>query len=208
MNNHGFIRVAAAVPALQVADCAYNGERILALMARAESEEVSVLVFPELALTGYTCGDLFQQVTLQKGALEALQHLAQLGMMVYSGIAIVGLPVSVDDQLFNCAAILQGGRIHGLVPKSFLPNYKEFYEERWFSPGVSARSREISLDGTKVPFGTGLLFESAEVEGLVLGVEICEDLWTPSPPSSLQAMHSATLLTNLSASNEIIGKAA
>ncbi|MFL5243267.1 MAG: NAD(+) synthase [Gemmataceae bacterium] len=208
MTNHGFLRVAAAVPALRVADCAYNAERILALMARAETQEVGILVFPELSITGYTCGDLFQQIVLQKGALEALSHLAQLGMMVYSGIAVVGLPVALDDQLFNCAAVIQGGRILGLVPKSYLPNYKEFYEARWFSPAASVRSRDIVLEGTSVPFGAGQLFEAPEVEGLILGVEICEDLWTPLPPSSHQALHGATVLANLSASNEVIGKAA
>src|SRR5258708_1012782 len=208
MSNHGFLRVAAAVPALRVADCAYNAERILALMARAETQEVGILVFPELCVTGYTCGDLFQQITLQKGALEALAHLAQLGMMVYSGVAIVGLPISLDDQLFNCAAVIHGGRILGLVPKSYLPNYKEFYEARWFSPAASVRSTDVLVDGTSIPFGAGQLFESPEVEGLILGVEICEDLWTPMPPSSNQALHGATVLANLSASNEVIGKAA
>jgi NAD+ synthase (glutamine-hydrolysing) len=208
MSHHGFLRVAAAVPNLRVADCAFNCERLLALMTRAESEDVSVLIFPELSLTGYTCADLFQQDTLRAAALETLGQVAQLGMMVYSGIAVVGLPLAVDDQLFNCAAVLHRGKVLGVIPKSFLPNYKEFYEARWFAPASAARSREVTLGGKQVPFGTDLLFEATDVEGLTLGVEICEDLWMPVPPSSLQALSGAAVLANLSASNEVIGKAA
>jgi NAD+ synthase (glutamine-hydrolysing) len=207
MTYHGFLRVAAAVPALRVADCAFNAERIHALLGRAEREGVAVLVFPELALTGYTCADLFQQTSLQRGALAALLELARAGATVYSGLAVVGLPLAVDDQLFNCAAVLYRGRVLGVVPKSFIPNYKEFYEGRWFAAAATARSQEITLEGAVVPFGTHLLFDATDVEGLVLGVEICEDLWVPVPPSSFQAVHGATVLVNLSASNEVIGKA-
>jgi NAD+ synthase (glutamine-hydrolysing) len=208
MSHHGFLRVAAAVPNLRVADCAFNCERLLALLTQAESEDVSILVFPELSLTGYTCADLFQQETLRASALETLDQVAQLGRMVFSGIAVIGVPLAVDDQLFNCAAVLHRGKVLGVVPKSFLPNYKEFYEARWFSPAAAARSRETTLGGKQVPFGTDLVFEATDVEGLTLGVEICEDLWMPVPPSSLQALNGATVLANLSASNEVIGKAA
>ena len=120
---HGFLRVAAAVPTLRVADCAFNAERILALMARAESEQVAVLVFPELCLTGYTCADLFQHGVLQHGAIDALGRLVEAGAQAYSGLAVVGLPLAVDDQVFNCAAVLHRGRVLGVVPKSFIPNY-------------------------------------------------------------------------------------
>jgi NAD+ synthase (glutamine-hydrolysing) len=208
MSHHGFLRVAAAVPTLRVADCAYNSERLLALMTRAESEDVSVLVFPELCLTGYTCADLFQQEALRTAAVESLTQLTQLGMMVYSGVAIVGLPLAVDDQLFICAAVLHRGKVLGVIPKSFLPNYKEFYEARWFALAAAARSREVTLAGKSVPFGIDLLFTATDVEGFTLGVEICEDLWMPIPPSSWQALNGATILANLSASNEVIGKAA
>jgi NAD+ synthase (glutamine-hydrolysing) len=208
MSHHGFLRVAAAVPKVRVADCAYNCERLLALMTRAESEDVSLLVFPELSLTGYTCADLFQQETLRTSAEATLRQIAQLGMMVYSGIAVVGLPLAIDDQLFNCAAVLLRGKVLGVIPKSFLPNYKEFYEARWFAPAAAARSREITVASHRVPFGTDLLFDAIDVEGLTLGVEICEDLWMPVPPSSLQTLCGATVLANLSASNEVIGKAA
>src|SRR5262245_14024652 len=207
MTPHGFLRVATAVPTLRVADCAFNAERILALLARAEREGVALVVFPELCLTGYTCADLFQHVALQRGAVNALARLAREAASVFSGLAIVGLPVALDDQLFNCAALLHQGRVLGVVPKSFIPNYKEFYERRWFTPAATARSRSILLNGEPVPFGTDRLFAAADMEGLVVGVEVCEDLWVPTPPSSFQALRGATVLVNLSASNEVIGKA-
>jgi NAD+ synthase (glutamine-hydrolysing) len=205
---HGFLRVAAASPVLRVADCAFNAQRILALMRRAEGDGVAVLVFPELSLTGYTCADLFQHSTLQRGALDALEQILRAGADLFSGIAFVGLPLAVDDQVFNCAAVLHRGRLLGLVPKSFIPNYKEFYERRWFAAAATARSREVSVFGNFVPFGVDRLFAASEIEGLTLGVEICEDLWTPIPPSSGQALAGATVLVNLSASNEVVGKAA
>jgi NAD+ synthase (glutamine-hydrolysing) len=208
MNPYGFLRVAAATPALRVADCEYNTGQILDLMRQVEAEGVAVLVFPELSLTGYTCADLFHQAVLQRGAVEALGELCRAGADAFTGVAVVGLPLVVDDQVFNCAAVLHRGRVLGVVPKSFLPNYKEFYEERWFAPAATARSREVSLCGQAVPFGTGHLFDATDVVGLTVGVEICEDLWVPIPPSSAQALAGATVLVNLSASNEVIGKAA
>jgi NAD+ synthase (glutamine-hydrolysing) len=208
MTHHGFLRVASAVPTLRVADCDTNAERILGLMARAQEEGVAVLVFPELCLTGYTCADLFQQWTLQRSALAALEHVARAGAQAFSGLAVVGLPLGVDDQMFNCAALIHRGRVLGIVPKSFIPNYKEFYEGRWFAAAATARSRTITLHGETVPFGTDRLFAATDVEGLVVGVEICEDLWVPIPPSAFQALRGATVLVNLSASNEVIGKAA
>lgn len=207
MTRHGFLRVAAAVPSLRVADCGFNAERILALMARAAQDRVQVLVFPELSLTGYTCGDLFQQTVLQRAAVEALFRVTDEGGKVFAGLCVLGLPLAVDDQLFNCAAVLHRGRLLGIVPKSFIPNYKEFYEARWFAPAATARSREVVLAGEGVPFGIDLLFADTQTEGLIVGVEICEDLWVPAPPSSFQALRGATVLVNLSASNEVIGKA-
>jgi NAD+ synthase (glutamine-hydrolysing) len=206
MSYHGFLRVAAATPTLRVADCAYNAGRILSLMERAQSESVGLVVFPELSLTGYTCADLFQQASLQKAAVAALAHLADASRTLPAILAVVGLPVAVDDQLFNCAALVQRGQILGLVPKSFIPNYKEFYEGRWFAAAATARSRQVLLNGAAVPFGTAQLFHAQDVEGLVIGIEICEDLWVPIPPSSFQALQGATVLLNLSASNEVIGK--
>src|SRR6516162_6122949 len=203
----GFVRTAAAAPQLRVADCSYNAGRILDVMARAEGERIDLLVFPELAVTGYTCADLFQQITLQRGALDALANIVKESAAAFRGLAVVGVPVAVDDQLFNCAALVHRGRVLAVVPKSFIPNYKEFYEGRWFAAAATARSGEIALGGSRVPFGTNFLFDATDVEGLVVGVEICEDLWVPVPPSSLQALRGATVLLNLSASNEVIGKA-
>jgi NAD+ synthase (glutamine-hydrolysing) len=208
MSYHGFLRVGAATPVLRVADCDFNVARILDLLRRAQEQRVSVVCFPELCLTGYTCADLFQQTALQRAAVAALAGLVRAAAGVFPGVAVVGLPLVVDDQLFNCAAVFQGGRVLGIVPKSFIPNYKEFYEGRWFTPAATAHSREVLLDGHTVPFGTGQLFAAADVEGLLFGVEICEDLWVPVPPSSFQALAGATVLLNLSASNEVIGKAA
>src|ERR1700694_2408311 len=167
MTYHGFLRVAAAAPTLRVADCAYNADRILALMARAENDGVALLVFPELALTGYTCADLFQQATLQKAALSALAQVARESETLFTGLAVVGLPLAVDDQLFNCAALLHGGRVLGVVPKSFIPNYKEFYEGRWFAAAATARSRQVVVHGAAVPFGVDRLF-SADGDGPTL----------------------------------------
>src|SRR5262249_6854802 len=152
MSDYGFLRVAAATPRLQVADCAYNAAHIIGLMKRAEKEGVALLVFPELSLTGYTCADLFQQTTLQKAALAALEQVKEASQSVFSGLLVVGLPFAADDQLFNCAAVLHRGRVLGLVPKSFVPTYKEFYERRWFTPAATARSRQVAINGEMVPF--------------------------------------------------------
>jgi NAD+ synthase (glutamine-hydrolysing) len=208
MIHHGFLRVAAATPQSRVADCAYNAEQILLVMQEAQEESVAVLVFPELALTGYTCADLFQQATLLQGARAALEVLVRSSAEEFTGIACVGLPLAVDDLVFNCAAVLHCGRVLGVVPKSFLPNYKEFYERRWFAPASAVRSGQVRLLGEDVPFGADLLFAAEEADYLTIGVEICEDLWVPIPPSSNQAIAGATVLVNLSASNEVIGKSA
>jgi NAD+ synthase (glutamine-hydrolysing) len=207
MSYHGFLRVGAAVPSLRVGDCASNADRIVGLLSRAEREGVAVLVFPELALTGYTCADLFHQGTLQKGAMDGLARVVAASATGFSGVAIIGLPLAVDDQIFNCAAVLHRGRILGLIPKSFIPNYKEFYEDRWFAAAATARSRHVVVHGETIPFGTDQLFDVTNIDGLLVGVEICEDLWVPIPPSSIQALRGATVLVNLSASNEVIGKA-
>jgi NAD+ synthase (glutamine-hydrolysing) len=208
MLQFGFVRTMAAAPRLRVADCAYNAERILDILARAERDSVALVVFPELALTGYTCADLFQQSILQRGSLAALDLILRKTRALYSGVAVVGMPLTVDDQLFNCAIIFQEGRALGVVPKSFIPNYKEFYEGRWFASAATARSQCIRLNSEDVPFGTDLLFQASEAPELIVGVEICEDLWVPISPSALQAVSGATVLVNLSASNEVIGKSA
>lgn len=206
--NHGFLRVAAAVPEVRVADCRFNAERSLDLLREAEDRRAALAVFPECGLTGYTCNDLFHQPTLQRAAAAALETLLSAADMCFSGVGVVGLPVVVDGQVFNCAAVFRGGKLLGVIPKSFLPNYKEFYDARYFAPGRNAISREVTLAGQTAPFGTDLLFECESIDGFVLGVEVCEDLWMPVPPSSLYAVAGATVLANVSASNETIGKAA
>jgi NAD+ synthase (glutamine-hydrolysing) len=209
MPRHGLVRVAAVVPVLRVGDPAFNGEHTLALLERAQQEGVEVAVFPEMGLTGYTCGDLFHQTTLLRAALAELDRLAGQSARVFRGLAVVGLPVVVDDQVFNCAAVIHRGCVLGIVPKSYLPNYKEFYDARYYAAAATARSDAARLaSGESVPFGADLLFHAAGEPDVVVGVEICEDLWTPVPPSSFQALAGANLLLNLSASNEVIGKVA
>jgi len=205
---HGFVRVAAAVPTLRVADPEFNADRTLTLLERAEADGVEVAVFPELGLTGYTCYDLFHQSTLTRTALRELDRLVGRAARVFRGLAVVGLPVVVDDRLFNAAAVFSRGRVLGVIPKSHLPNYKEFYDARYYAAASKAVSNSVALaSGETVPFGTDLLFTTAGDPPLMVGVEICEDLWVPVPPSSWQALAGANLLLNLSASNEVVGKA-
>jgi NAD+ synthase (glutamine-hydrolysing) len=206
MSTHGFLRVAAITPELRVADTTYNADQTIALLVEAERRGVNLAVFPEMGLTGYTCHDLFHTLPLQRAAEAALARIVEEGTDRFRGVVIVGLPLAVDGQLFNCAAICSAGRVLGVVPKTYLPNYKEFYDARYYSPSTNSVSREVVVCGREVPFGTDLLFECEELPDFVLGVEICEDLWAPVPPSTLQAMAGATVLANLSASNEVIGK--
>ena len=204
---HGFTRVAVAVPLLKVADPAFNAARTVELYERAASQGASLVVFPELGLAGYTCDDLFHQQALLRACEDALATVMQ-ATAAHSTLAVVGLPLRVDDALYNCAAVVHRGRLLGVVPKSYLPNYGEFYEARQFQPASHAFAGSVSVAGVVAPFGTRLLFQAADVPSLVLHVEICEDLWVPVPPSSLAALAGATVLVNLSASNITIGKAA
>jgi NAD+ synthase (glutamine-hydrolysing) len=204
--DHGFVRVAAAVPSIKVADLTHNLAQILRLARRAAQEGVQVVVFPELALTGYTAGDLFHQQLLLDRAAECLVDLARASSDLRP-LLVVGFPLAADGCLFNTAAVLSGGRIEGLVPKTYIPGYKEYYEERWFASARELQSREVRLGDGRVPVGTDLLFRARTLPDVVIGVEICEDLWGPLPPSSLQALHGAHLIANLSASNELVGKA-
>jgi NAD+ synthase (glutamine-hydrolysing) len=207
MPRHGFTRIATAVPVLRVADTRANAARTIDLLHRAADESVDVVVFPEMGLTGYTCNDLFHHRTLQEGAADALRSVTLASARLFGGLAVVGLPLVVDDQVYNCAAVVHRGEVLGVVPKSYLPTYKEYYDARFFAPAATAYSRTVVLFDKEVPFGTDLLFRCANVTDLAVGVEICEDLWGPVPPSSLQAFHGATILCNLSASNETIAKA-
>jgi NAD+ synthase (glutamine-hydrolysing) len=203
--NYGFVRVAAAVPKLKVADCEYNADNIIDIIHKADSLKIQFVVFPELSITAYTCGDLFHQQQLLNDALQQLERI--LEKTKYLGlVAVIGLPVQLDNQLFNCGVAIQYGQILGVVPKIYIPGYSEFYEQRWFSPGTKSLSTMIKLCGQTVPFGNDLLFEEEGDSRAVFGIEICEDLWVPIPPSSTQALAGANLLFNLSASNEVIGK--
>ncbi|WP_019909551.1 NAD(+) synthase [Paenibacillus sp. HW567] len=206
MQNFGFARVAAASPELRVADCAFNAEQIIEVITQADKKQVEYLVLPELCITGYTCADLFLQPTLQAAAMEALLKIsaATKGRDL---IVIAGLPVSVKSRLFNCAAVMQHGNILGLVVKTCIPGYSEFYEPRWFAGAEELEVTELRIDGAAVPIGNDLIFTSEGDGNLSFGVEICEDLWVPVPPSSLLAQAGATLLFNPSASNELVGKA-
>ena len=201
----GFLKAAALSPSLRVADCNYNASQIVSQLQDAAARGVRLAVFPEFCLTGYTCGDLFLQRTLQQGALDALQTVLDASREL-DVVVLVGLPLLVRGKLYNCAAVLCGGRLLGLVPKTYLPNYGEFYEKRQFTPG-STEVETVTVCGQEVPFGTSLLFRCRQMPSFVLGVEICEDLWSALPPSTFHALAGATVIANLSASDETVGKA-
>ena len=201
----GFLKAAALSPALRVADCVYNAGQIVRELQAAAARSVKLAVFPEFCLTGYTCGDLFLQHTLQQGALEGLQTVLDVSRELDT-VVLVGLPLLVRGKLYNCAAVLCRGRVLGLVPKTYLPNYGEFYEKRQFTAG-SAEIETVTVCGQEVPFGTSLLFRCRQMPSFVLGVELCEDLWSALPPSTFHALAGATVIANLSASDETVGKA-
>jgi NAD+ synthase (glutamine-hydrolysing) len=204
--NHGFIRAAVGVPEVRVADAAFNAEKTVELMKQAAAEKAVLLLFPELGLSAYSCDDLFHQQALLDGTLDALQRVLRASAAL-DLVAVVGLPLQVDGLLFNCAVVLKRGRILGIVPKTFLPNYREFYEYRQFAPAAAAHSHTINLlDQKDIPFGEYLLFECEEERRLTFFVEICEDLWVPIPPSCTAALAGATVLLNPSASNITIAK--
>ena len=202
----GFIKVAAGTPEIRVADCAYNARQCIALIREAQEQGVKVLALPELCLTGYTCGDLFLQDTLLRGAEDALGQVLEATRPVDMLVAL-GLPVRAEGKLYNCAAVLCRGELLGLVPKTCLPNYGEFYEKRWFEPAPEEEFLSLTLCGQEVFLGKRHLFRCDTLPDLVVGVEICEDLWSSAPPSVFLAQSGATLILNLSASNETVGKA-
>lgn len=201
---NGFIKVAAAIPSVKVADCSYNVQQIESLIAMAEGKGVEVIVFPELCITGYTCQDLFKQTLLLEQAETSVLMLLDFTRKL-DIISIVGVPVVVGDLLLNCAAVIQKGDLLGLVPKTYLPNYSEFYEKRWFASSQDLLPSEIRFAGNKIvvtPQPT--LFRTCD--GAMFGVEICEDVWAPVPPSCNLALSGADIIFNLSASDELIGK--
>jgi len=205
---HGFVRVAAATPVVYPADPKANADEHIRLIEQAAEQGVDLIVFPELSLSGYALDDLHMQGALldevERQALRLAGATGDVAMTV-----VVGAPIRHAERLYNCAVVLAGGRVIGVVPKTYLPNYREYYEKRWFSPATDDLSADVPLmlGDEVVPFGTDLLFEAANRPGLVFGVEICEDFWAPLPPSTRQAMAGARILLNLSASNIVIGKA-
>lgn len=203
---HGFVRGAVATPFVHVADVEYNLDRTVSLARRASERNAILTVFPELGISAYSNDDLVQQDALLDRVLRALAQLVEESRAL-STVLVVGAPLRLEGKLFNTAVILYDGRILGIVPKSYLPNYREFYERRQFTPGGWAVAREVNLLGRVVPFGNDLVFDAVNVEGFALFVEICEDLWVPIPPSTWGALADATVLVNLSASNITIGKA-
>lgn len=203
--SHGFARVAVGVPVCRVADPAFNAAGTIALAREAASQGAALVAFPELGLSAYTCDDLFHQRALLDACEAALAEIVAASRTIATTL-VVGLPLRVEHQLFNCAAVVAGGQVLGVVPKSYLPNYWEFYEARQFSAADSAAVSEVLLDGNKVPFGAGLLFEARDIPFFRFHVEICEDVWVPIPPSSFAALAGATVLVNLSASNIVVGK--
>ena len=200
--DYGYVKVAAAIPGVKVADCMYNAAEIEKLIVEANDKGVEIITFPELALTAYTCGDLFAQQLLldeaERGLLQIMQNTRQMDI-----ISIIGLPVSVHGMLLNAAAVIQHGKVLGVVPKYYLPNYKEFYEMRWFTSGDMIKQDNVRLCGQLVPVTHDMLFETPKA---IFGVEICEDVWAPIPTSSILTLKGADIICNLSATDECIGK--
>ena len=203
LRRFGYVRVCAATPRVVLADCDANARHIIALLKRADDEGADVVVFPELSVTGYTCGDLFLQPKLLHDAERALAEIAEAATGLHAA-AIVGVPVAAGGRIFNCAAVVADGEVRGVVPKINIPNYSEFYEARWFASGAGIEGRTLDIAGScGVPFGTDLLFAAC---GAAFGVELCEDLWVPVPPSSHAAQAGAQIIFNLSASPEQVCK--
>ena len=187
--NYGYVKVAAAVPRVKVADCKFNASEIEKEIIIADGKGVQIIAFPELCITGYTCGDLFaQQLLLEEAEMGLIQILNNTRQMDI--ISILGMPVALNGVLLNAAVVIQKGRVLGVVPKTYLPNYKEFYEKRWFTSACDVAENSVRLCGQIIPMGRDLLFETADT---TFGVEICEDLWAPIPPSSTLALQGAEI---------------
>ena len=204
MKDYGFVKVAAAIPSVRVADCEYNVEQMLLMMRQADEQGVEVMVFPELSITGYTCQDLFRQNVLLEQAEQGIERIIEESLPM-DIIAIVGVPVVVGDLLLNCAAVVQRGSLLALIPKTYLPNYSEFYEKRWFASSQDLEAKEIVFAKTRIVVSPEPTLIRTQ-HGILFGVEICEDVWAPAPPSNYLALAGADIVFNLSASDELIGK--
>lgn len=201
----GYVRVAASVPELKVANVEFNTDEVIKEIKSLDKEGVQIVTFPELCLTGYTCADLFSQDILISKSKEAIKKVID-ETKVLDIISIIGAPIVCDNQLFNCAVVINKGEILGIVPKTYIPNYGEFYEKRWFSTSNTLTSRIIKMFGKEVPIGIELIFRDKDDDKFTFGIEVCEDLWSPKAPSVEAALNGATMIFNLSASNEVIGK--
>ena len=200
--NYEFVKVAAAVPRVKIADCNFNAKQLESLIAVADGKGVQIITFPEMCITAYTCGDLFgQQLLLEEAEMALMQILNNTRQLDI--ISILGMPVIVNSTVINAAVVIQKGKVLGVVPKTYLPNYKEFYEQRWFTSALQIAETSVRLCGQIIPMGTNLLFETSDT---IFGIEICEDLWSTIPPSSTLALQGAEIIFNLSADNEGIGK--
>ena len=202
----GYVRVAASVPELKVANVEFNTKEVIKEIKALDKEGVQIVTFPELCLTGYTCADLFSQDILITKSKEAIKEVIDSTKLL-DIISIIGAPIVCDNQLFNCGVVINKGEILGVVPKTYIPNYGEFYEKRWFSTSNTLTSKTINLFGKEVPIGIDLVFRDINDSKFTFGIEICEDLWSPKAPSVEAALNGATMIFNLSASNEVIGKA-
>jgi len=205
-HRHGFARVAACTPRTHVADPTSNARETLELMRQADARSADLAVFPELGMSGYAIDDLLLQDALLDAVEAAIASLIDESREM-KPVFIVGAPVRREQRLYNCAVVFARGELLGVVPKSFLPNYREYYENRWFAPGAGVVGFEVQLAGQQAPFGTDLIFEATDLADFKFHVEICEDFWTATPPSTRGALAGATILCNLSASNIVIGKA-
>lgn len=205
MRDYGYIRVGAIVNKLVLANPLENAKELINNIKDAYQKDIAIVVTPELALTGYTCADLFLQDKLIKDALEGLKEILK-ATKTLDIITIIGMPLATNSTLYNTAVVINKGKILGIVPKSYIPNYNEFYEDRWFSSGLNLKDTYLELLGQTVPFGTDLLFQDENTKEITLALEICEDLWAVTPPSSEYALNGATIIFNLSSSNELIGK--
>ena len=202
---HGFIKTATASPSIKVADCAYNSEKILSIVRRAHEEGVHLLVLPELCVTGYTCGDLFFQQALIDSARECALRIAS--KVPRNMVVVFGAPVELRGKLHNCAIVASSGKVLGIVPKINIPNYLEYYEQRWFTPALP-NEEVVEFGEQEVIMGPKLIFTCNQLPAFRLACEVCEDLWVPNPPSVNHTINGATVIANVSASDEFAGKAA
>ena len=205
MKEYGFVRVGAIVNKLVLASPVDNAKEIVRMIREAYKNNISIVTTPELALTGYTCGDLFLQDELIEDAEKALSIILE-DTKDLDIISIIGMPIRCNNQLLNCAVVIEKGNILGIVPKTYIPNYSEFYEKRWFTSSVDLKNSEVNLLDRLVPISTKLIFKDKKYKEVSFAIEICEDLWSVNPPSNNHALNGASIIFNLSSSNEIVGK--